>query len=184
MHIMQEASGRSVDRIGARPTIISREMHIAMTAMYDAWAAYDATAVGTRLPSVFVTPPFPGYTSGHATASGAASKILELVTGSDRYDCIGIRKAGELTGLGCSVGEMQARGGAVDPALKDDREVRLKLPTFSATAEMPALSRMLGGYHISTDNNVGLEVGRKVAVYSWPKYQAYFGGTATVRDQR
>ena len=29
MHIMQEASGRSVDRVGARPTIISREMVIA-----------------------------------------------------------------------------------------------------------------------------------------------------------
>ena len=49
MHVMQEASGRSVDRIGARPTIISREMHIAVTAMYDAWAAYDDKAVGTRL---------------------------------------------------------------------------------------------------------------------------------------
>ena len=46
---MQEASGRAVDRVGARPTIISREMHIAVTAMYDAWAAYDAKAVGTRL---------------------------------------------------------------------------------------------------------------------------------------
>lgn len=49
MHVMQEASGRSVDRVGARPTIISREMHIAMTAMLDAWAAYDDKAVD-RLP--------------------------------------------------------------------------------------------------------------------------------------
>jgi hypothetical protein len=73
---------------------------------------------------------------------------------------------------------MQARQGVIDVRLKDDREVRLKLPTFSATAEMAALSRMMGGYHISTDNNVGLEVGRKIAVYSWPKYQAYFNGTA------
>src|SRR5688500_3135917 len=45
MHVMQEASGRSVDRVGARPTIISREMHVVVTAMYDAWAAYDAKAV-------------------------------------------------------------------------------------------------------------------------------------------
>jgi len=45
---------------------------------------------------------------------------------------------------------------------------------------MVARSRALGGYHIPIDNNVGLEVGRKIAVYSWPKYQAYFDGTAKV----
>jgi hypothetical protein len=132
-------------------------------------------------PSTFVTPPFPGYTSGHATASGAASKMLELFTGSDRFECVAHRKAGELTEMGCSVGEMQAREGKV-PALKDDRDVRLKLPTFSATAEMAALSRAMGGYHIPTDNVVGLEIGRKIAVYSWPKVRAYFDGTAVVRD--
>lgn len=41
---------------------------------------------------------------------------------------------------------------------------------------------MLGGYHIATDNNVGLAVGRKIAEYSWPRYRAYFEGTAKVRD--
>src|SRR5262245_40621084 len=44
-----EASAREVDRVGAKPTIISREMVISVTAMYDAWAAYDEKAVGTRL---------------------------------------------------------------------------------------------------------------------------------------
>jgi hypothetical protein len=129
-------------------------------------------------PATFVTPPFPGYTSGHATASGAAARILELFTGSDRFECVAIRKAGELTELGCSVPQMQARGGVPAVSLKDDREVRLPLPTFSGTAEMAALSRMLGGYHIATDNNVGLEVGRRLASHCWPRYRAYFDGTA------
>lgn len=133
-------------------------------------------------PSTFVTPPFPGYTSGHATASGAAAKILELFTGSDRYECVAIRKAGELTELGCSVAQMQAREGKPSLELKDERDVRLLLPTFSGTAEMAARSRAMGGYHIATDNVVGLEVGRAIAVYSWPKYRAYFEGTAAVRD--
>lgn len=133
-------------------------------------------------PSTFVTPPFPGYTSGHATASGAAAKMLELFTGSDRYECVAIRKAGELTELGCSVGQMQARGGVPALQFKDDREVRLKLPTFTATADMAALSRAMGGYHIPTDNIVGLEVGRTLAKHLWPKTRAYFDGTATVRD--
>lgn len=132
-------------------------------------------------PPNFPTPPFPGYSSGHATASGAGARTLELFTGSDRYGAIAIRTAGELTETQCSVGEMQAKDGK--PAeLPNEREVRLKLATFSDAAKLAARSRMLGGYHISTDNNVGLEIGKKLADYSWPKYEAYWNGTATVRD--
>jgi hypothetical protein len=115
-------------------------------------------------PAVFVTPPFPGYTSGHATVSGACSKMLELFTGSDEYGFIEQRAHCELTED--DPGEMMT----------------LDLPTWSATAEMAALSRCLGGYHISSDNNVGLRVGREIAVWSWPEYQAYFDGTAKVRE--
>ena len=57
-------------------------------------------------------------------------------------------------------------------------EVRLACPTFSATAEMAGLSRVLGGYHIEADNVEGLAMGRKVADHTWPRYQAYFDGTA------
>jgi hypothetical protein len=55
-------------------------------------------------------------------------------------------------------------------------EVTLRLPTFTATAELAGISRIMGGYHIQADNVAGLELGRKVADYSWPKYRAYFGG--------
>ena len=47
---------------------------------------------------------------------------------------------------------------------------------------MAALSRALGGYHIPIDNDVGVEVGRELAKWCYPKYLAYFDGTATVRD--
>lgn len=49
VNIVLEAAGREVEQIGARPTIISRQMAVPITAMYDAWAAYDEKAVGTRL---------------------------------------------------------------------------------------------------------------------------------------
>jgi hypothetical protein len=49
LDISLEATAREVDRHGARPTIISRTLAIALTAMYDASAAYDEKAVGTRL---------------------------------------------------------------------------------------------------------------------------------------
>ena len=45
--VMLEAAARDVERIGAQPTILSRQMAIPVTAMFDAWAAYDEKAVGT-----------------------------------------------------------------------------------------------------------------------------------------
>lgn len=114
-------------------------------------------------PSSFVTPPFPGYTSGHATVSGAAAKILELFTGTDVYGFAERRRHCELT----------------ETAAGD--YVTLDLPTWSGTAEMAARSRALGGYHLPVDNEVGLRVGRAIAEWSWPRYRAYFEGTATVR---
>jgi hypothetical protein len=114
-------------------------------------------------PYVFITPPFPGYTSGHATVSGACAKILELFTGSDEFGAVERRRCCALT--------------EVEPG----DEVDLDLPTFSATAEMAARSRAMGGYHISIDNDVGLRVGRELAAWSWPRYEAFWQGTAQPR---
>jgi hypothetical protein len=132
-------------------------------------------------PATFLTPPFPGYVSGHATASGAAARMLELFTGSDRYGAVAFQQAGYLTeGADFTTAQMQARDGKPATDVPESKEVRLALPSFSRTAEMGALSRLWGGYHIRTDNEEGLILGRKIAMYSWPKYQAYFNGTAKV----
>lgn len=132
-------------------------------------------------PSTFVTPPFPGYTSGHSTVSAAASTMLELFTGNDRFGDVEMRKAGLLTEPGFECKIIMMRDGKV-PAGHEKMtcDVALALPTFTATAEMAAVSRLWGGYHIRTDNEVGLDVGRKIAQYEWPKYQEYFNGTAKV----
>jgi len=110
-------------------------------------------------PATFITPPFPGYTSGHATVSGACAKILEHFTGDDKFGISVTRNAGELT----------------EP--EKTTKVVLQMPTFSAAAEMAALSRMLGGYHIRTDNETGLKTGRALADYEWPIFQQYFDGS-------
>ncbi|MDA0810873.1 MAG: vanadium-dependent haloperoxidase [Verrucomicrobia bacterium] len=115
-------------------------------------------------PQSFVTPPFPGYTSGHATVSGACARVIQLFTGSEDYGFTEMRKHCELTEK--TAGET----------------ISLDLATWDSVAEMAALSRALGGYHIPIDNDIGLDVGRKIAVYSWPKYREYFDGTAKVRD--
>jgi hypothetical protein len=49
LNVAEEATPREVDRNGARPTVLSRALAIWATAMYDAWAAYDDKAVGSRL---------------------------------------------------------------------------------------------------------------------------------------
>ncbi|HXV37590.1 MAG TPA: phosphatase PAP2 family protein, partial [Myxococcota bacterium] len=132
-------------------------------------------------PANFVTPPFPGYTSGHATASGASARILALFSGSDAFGAVAIRRVGELTEDAFSTAQMQAVEGKPATSVPASKEIRLPLPTFSATAEMAAISRLWGGYHIRTDNEVGLRTGIAIADYSWPIYESYFEGRAAVR---
>ena len=131
-------------------------------------------------PSTFVTPPFPGYTSGHATVSAAAARVLELFSGSDRMEVVARRCAGAMTEPGVATATIQAGDGVPDAGVPADCTVDLKLVTFSGTANLAALSRLLGGYHIRTDNEVGLDMGRKLAACCFKRYQAYYLGTATV----
>jgi len=110
-------------------------------------------------PANFVSPPFPAYVSGHSTVSGACAKMLELFTGSDKFGETEIRRPGIIT---------ETPG---DP-------VSLPLPTFTATADMAGISRVLGGYHIQADNVAGLKMGREIAQYLWKDViQKYFDGT-------
>jgi PAP2 superfamily len=49
MDVALEATARDTEHHGARPPIGARQLAIVATAMFDAWAAYDDKAVGTRL---------------------------------------------------------------------------------------------------------------------------------------
>jgi hypothetical protein len=126
-----------------------------------------------------VTPPFPGFPSGHSTVSGAASRILALATGSDRLEVVCKHEAGSLTGeAGLSPQKILSTDGTILKDAPVTATIGLACPTFSATAEMAGISRIMGGYHIQADNVDGLALGRKLADYSWPRYRAYFDGTA------
>ncbi len=123
------------------------------TILADYWHPYS--------PANFVSPPFPSYVSGHSTVSGACAKVLELFTGSDEFGETEHRICGIIT---------ETPG---DP-------VSLPLPTFSATAEMAGISRVMGGYHIQADNIEGLKMGRTIAEYLWKRvFQKYFDGSYT-----
>src|SRR5215204_3133978 len=49
LEVALEATAREHERVSPRPTVGSRMLMIITNAMYDAWAAYDEKAVGTRL---------------------------------------------------------------------------------------------------------------------------------------
>lgn len=130
-------------------------------------------------PATFVTPPFPSYPSGHSTVSAASSRMLELFTGSDRLGVLCKHEAGSLTGeQGISPAMILGVDGKAPKDAPKTAEVGLECPTFSETAKMAGISRVMGGYHIQADNVEGLALGKKVADFSWPKYKAYFDGTA------
>lgn len=109
-------------------------------------------------PDTFLCPPFPSYTSGHSTISGACAEALKLWTGSDEF--------GE---------EVQWVAGSLTEPDNLGDTVTLKFPTFTETANMAGISRVLGGYHIQSDNVAGLELGRNVAREAWKFYKKHVG---------
>lgn len=109
-------------------------------------------------PETFLCPPFPSYVSGHSSISGACAEILKLFTGSDHFGIEVKRRPGEMT-------EPERMG----------EEVTLQFPTFTETANMAGMSRVLGGYHIQCENSEGLKLGRNVAAFVWQKYLYHTG---------
>ncbi|WP_222982892.1 vanadium-dependent haloperoxidase [Flagellimonas meishanensis] len=109
-------------------------------------------------PDTFLCPPFPSYVSGHSTISGGCAEALKLWTGSDEFGSEVQLVAGYLT----------------EPDNLGDT-ITLKFPTFTKTAEMAGISRVLGGYHIQADNIAGLELGRDVAKEVWKFYKKHVG---------
>jgi len=110
-------------------------------------------------PDVFLCPAFPSYVSGHSTVSAACSEILRLFTGSDKFGIEVKRTPGELT----------EPGNLGNPVI-------LKFPTFTETANMAGISRVMGGYHIQSENIEGLRLGRSVGNTVFKKYLTYVDG--------
>jgi hypothetical protein len=94
------------------------------------------TADATWMPLIS-TPPFPSYTSGHSTFSGAAATVLTGYFGNVPFSDSG------------------------DPLQQSTRT----FTNFQQAAEEAGLSRIYGGIHYSFDNQDGLTAGRAVGNY-------------------
>jgi hypothetical protein len=85
------------------------------------------------------TPPFPSYTSGHSSFSGAAAAALAAFFGTDRM-------AFSTTSDGLP-------------------GVTRSFKSFSSAAEEAGMSRIYGGIHWDFDNTAGLACGREIGEY-------------------
>ena len=87
---------------------------------------------------LITTPPFPEFVSGHSSQSGAAAQVLE--------DLFGAQTA-------FVDNSHQARGTGYEPRA---------FASFAAFADEAAVSRLYGGIHFRSSNEIGLMEGRKV----------------------
>ena len=136
-------------------------------------AATDQAHVGWILGSewwpyqrpTFVTPPFPGYISGHSTYSRAAAEVLTAFTGSEYFP--GGMSQFEIRKNQFLVFE---EGPSVD--------MTLQWATYRDAAEQSSLSRIWGGIHPPIDDIPGRRLGEKIGNEAYALASAYFAGQA------
>lgn len=108
----------------------------------------------------FVTPPFPGYYSGHSTYSRTGAEVLTRITGTEYFPG--------------GVGEFYAPQNqylAASPGPSVD--VHLQWATYGDASDQCSLSRIYGGLHPPCDDIPGRRVGLLVAPEAFEKAQSY-----------
>lgn len=93
---------------------------------------------------LIVTPPFPSYTSGHSTFSGSAAVIMARFYGND------------------NIAFTSSSEGFVVP----DRN----FTSFSQASDEAARSRLYGGIHFRSDNEVGAVMGSNIGNFVYDNY--------------
>jgi hypothetical protein len=116
-----------------------------------------AQRLGIAFTPVVNTPPFPGYTSGHATFSGAAAVVLGRFVDAEG-------KAG-------AVRERLASHAKLPETKEKIRSADNAQAMFALLAGEAAHSRVVGGIHIDVDGTAGLAVGETIGANA---YNAFF----------
>jgi hypothetical protein len=111
----------------------------------------------------FVTPPFPGYVSGHSTYSRTAAELLTLLTGSEYFPGgIGEFLVEQGSGLNFEYGPME--------------DMSLQWATYFDASDQASLSRLTGGIHPPADDFSGRRIGHMVGPAAWQLATQYFSG--------
>ncbi len=114
--------------------------------------------------NTFVTPPFPGFASGHSTYSRAAAELLTRFTGSSYFP----------GGLGTfDVTANRLLQFEIGPST----DVQLQWAQYYDAADQAGLSRLYGGIHTAEDDFAGRIAGAQIGVLAWDRAERYFTGT-------
>lgn len=118
-----------------------------------------------------VSPPFPGYVSGHAAFARAAANVLTEYTG-DAYFPGGLA-------------ELIVTNTRIEDRLEDDLSapVTLQWATYRDMAAETALGRVLCGVHISADTRAAVPIGESIADTAYALAQSYFNGDAPAMSE-
>ena len=108
-----------------------------------------ATAADAAWTPLLKTPPFPTYTSGHSTFSGAADAVLSSFFGDDVHFS----------------STADGHTGFRQRPLSDGQIVTRSFDSFTQAADEAGRSRIFGGIHFQFDNAAGLSAGRSVGSY-------------------
>lgn len=110
----------------------------------------------------FVTPPFPGYVSGHSTYSRAAAEAMALLTGSPYFP-------GGIGEFLCPQNEFLVfeDGPSVD--------VMLQWASYRDASDQCSLSRIWGGIHPPADDLPGRIMGAQIGPDAYDLAIQYFG---------
>ncbi len=113
----------------------------------------------------FVSPPFPGYVSGHSTYSRAAAEMMSRFTGSEFFPGgMGVFDAPQNEFL------VFEEGPSVD--------IELQWAKYADAADECSLSRIYGGIHPPQDDIPGRLMGLEIGPNGWNHALTYFLGTA------
>ncbi|MBL9121253.1 MAG: hypothetical protein JNL80_15190, partial [Phycisphaerae bacterium] len=124
------------------------------------WMPYQA--------SNFVTPPFPGYTSGHSTFSRATAEALTQYTGSPYFP-------GGFAERVVPAGWLKFEHGPSAP-------VKLQWATYYDAADEAAISRIYGGIHPRADDLPARITGAVAGANAAARAFALFGGLSYSPD--
>lgn len=112
----------------------------------------------------FVTPPFPGFMSGHSTFSRSAAEVLADFTGTPFFP-------GGLGETTLNPGYLSFEKGPSVP-------VKLQWSTYYDASDQAGQSRIWGSIHIEPDDFTGRTLGSEIGKGAATLARKYFDGTA------
>lgn len=113
----------------------------------------------------FVTPAFPGFTSGHSTFSRAAAEALTAYTGSPWFP-------GGLHEF------VAPRNGYLKFEVGPAETLRLQWARYADAADQAGQSRLWGGIHVWPDDRLGRINGERAGQLAAARFRAFYDGAA------